>query len=196
MTTLNRAIKWYINGDLPGGRNAMLDGLTANPPQLKPALMQGDTLPLQLYFRQPGLVGADTTALTLAAGYTLYLVGKLASEIDSGAALFAISTWTSPGEGQEYYAGTLNLNTEAIAAAFAASGAGDTLDIAVDIEYRDAGNTERCTYRADVQLFRQVYQGAEVLPTPSATYPFVSPSGYVFEQTIDDNGQLSIRRIS
>lgn len=193
MTTLNRAIKWYINGDLPGGRNALLDGLTANPINLKPSLMQGDALLIQLYFRAPGAVGSPTTAVSLAAGYTLYLVGKVAEDIGSGDVLFNVSDWT---DGSDYYQGTLNLNTAAINAAFAAQSGIDAIDVAVDIEYRDAGNTERVTYRADIQLCRQVYQGTEAAPTPSVVLGLESPSGYVFRLSITDEGVLNIESVS
>ena len=193
MTTLNRAIKWYINGDLPGGRNALLDGLTANPINLKPSLMQGDALLIHLYFRAPGAVGSATTAVSLAAGYTLYLVGKVASAIGTGSVLFNVSDWT---DGEDYYQGTLNLNTAAINAAFAAESGKDAIDVSVDIEYRDAGNTERVTYRADIQLCRQVYQGTEAAPTPSVVLGLESPSGYVFRLSISDEGVLSQERVS
>jgi hypothetical protein len=194
MTTLNRAIKWYINGDLPGGRNALLEGITPNPPNIKPALMQGDQTAIQLYFRKMGAVGVDTTAYTLDAGYTLYLVGKLASALDDGAVLFSVSSWTSPGEGEEHYSGTLNLNTAEIDAAFAATTESDTIDVSVDIEYRDAGNTERVTYRADIQICRQVYQGSEAVPTPNLLNTFESPGGYIFQLSITDDGQIQIVR--
>lgn len=194
MTTLNRAISLYINGDLPGGRNALLEGLTANPPNQKPCLMQGDACPLRVFFRKPGAVGDATTAYTLEEGYTLYLVGKLSAELKTGDVLFSVNAWTSPGEGEEFYSGVLNLSTEELDAAFEAATSG-TLDVAIDIEYRNAGNTERVTYRADVQLCRQGYQGSEPVPTPNVAFALVSPSGYVFSITIDDHGEINKERI-
>jgi len=195
MATLNRAIGWYIDGASSGGRNALLDGVSANPLNLSPSLMQGDKLTVQLYFRAIGSVGADTTALELAAGYTLHLVGKLKDSIGSGAVLFAVSSWTKPESG-DYYYGTLDLNTEALNAAFSSAADEDTLDVSIDIEYRDAGNTERLTFRVEAQIARQVYQGTEATPAPSVSFPLTSPSGYVFSLTIDDDGELSSERVS
>jgi hypothetical protein len=187
MTTLNRAIKWYINGDLPGGRDALLDGVTANPPMLKPALMQGDTCAIKLYFREPGDVGEDTTQYQLAAGYSLALVGKLSGAINTGSVLFSVTSWTVDGES---YAGVLNLDTPALAEAFQAATDEDTLDVSVDIEYRDAANVERLTYRVEIQVCRQVYAGLAAQPY----VPMLSPSGYRWLLAVDDEGGFAITR--
>lgn len=195
MTELARTVSFYINGDLPGGHNALLDGLTANPPNVKPTLMQGDKCLLQLYFRQPGVPGADTTAYELADGFTLRLVGKPADDIKTGSVLCEITAFEQGESEAEYYEGTLDLTTQALIDAFGES-ASDTIDVALDIEYRDAGNTERLTYRADVQICRQVYQGDEATPTPSVSFPLESPGGYVFSVTVSDEGVLSVERVS
>ena len=191
MTTLNRSINLYINGNLPGGRNAILDGQTSNPTNLRPALMQGDKCPIRLYFRSPGDPGEDSTAVDLGQDYSLVLCGKIEASLKNSAELFRVSDWAHVGD---YYEGTLDLTTSALATAMTEENS-DALDVAIDIEYRDIANSVRLTYRADVTVFRQVYDSIGIPPsTLSASY-LQSPDGSNWRLTVDDNGQLAIDKV-
>ena len=197
MPTLTRAIQWYINSKLPGGRNALLDGETSNPPNLAPMIMQGDAFPLQLFFRTPGAeVGSATTAVSLEAGYRLGVVGKLASDLDNDTVLFDCFDW-APTEGSDCYTGMLNLADDRIADAFAASNGQDKLEVAVDIEYANDTNTQRLTYRANIEIGRQVYQGSEPLaPAARSGWMFATPGGEKWLLEIKDGGVLNQTRIA
>jgi hypothetical protein len=193
--TISPAVSLYLDGDLPGGRDAALDGTTGNPPALALALCQADIVSLRVYFRRKGTVGASSTALELAAGYGLVVAGKLASDLDAADPLFLVNSWTLTGTGTDgaYYAGSLNLNTVPIQAAFDAADAGDTLTLAVDVQVTIGGQI--MTYRVAATLYRQGYadSGTAALVTPSVS--LTSPAGYVWQLTIDDNGTLSATRI-
>lgn len=189
MTTLARAVKLYINSDLPGGRNALLDGTTSNEIKQAPSFMQGDRFALRLYFRTP-VFGAASTATDLESDYSLVLSGKLNGTLKTSQELFRVSDWV---KGSDYYEGTLDLATAALDAAMAASD-GDEIDVAMDIEYRDTINSERQTYRANVVVFRQVYSGG-IAPSSLSTSYLQSPDGSTWQLTMDDEGGLAIAKI-
>lgn len=199
MSTLNREINLYIDGDLPGGRNALLSGLTdPGPATERPALMQGDILAVNLYFRRKNSadpVGSVTTALELPAGSVVVLAGKLESDL-SGDALFVASSFASGGSSDTvHYAASLTLNTDAIQTAFEANPTSSSLNVFADVEVQNAGNTERVTFRLHVTLYRQAYQGDEATPVPSPSYRIVSGGGIVFELSVTDDGQLQVERV-
>lgn len=189
MTTLNRAFNLYLNSTLPGGRNALLEGTSSNPPNVIPSFMEGDRFALRLYFRVP-VLGALSTPIDLAANYSLVLSGKLNGSLKTSPELFRTSDWVKGGD---YYEGVLDLNTPAMLAAMATE-TGDDIAVAIDIEYRDQFNQERMTFRADVIVSRQVYAGGMAPSTLATTY-LQSPDGSTWQVTIDDNGQRSVTKV-
>jgi len=194
MAELSRVYSLYINGDKPGGLNALLSGKTSSQIIETPAFMQGDRFALRLFFRKPGATLNDaSTAYELPATFSLVLSGKLATAIKTGSNLILVSTWTKTGTGDDvYYSGSMDMNTAELTAAFETASA-DTLSVYVDIEVRDATNSERTTYRVPVTVYRQVYDG-QMEPSPLG-YPeivMVSPNGSYWKVGVADTGQVEI----
>lgn len=191
MTTLNSNLRLYVNGDSPGGANALLQSQTSgNPVTSRPAWMQGDRVVLCVYFRKPNAdVGEVTTAYALLSGYSLTVCGKLADDVKDGQELFRSFEWVETGSDDDvHYEATLDLETNAINAAFASSSE-DSLDVDIDIEYRDSAGY--CvTYRAQISVTRQVYQGT----SERQAYRIVSPTGVVYLLWVSDDGQLQVER--
>ncbi len=198
MTTLNRSIDLYVNGDLPGGQNALLQSQTSgNPISGRPQWMMGDRFTLNLYFRETGDAGELTTAYTLPDDLSLALVGKDSSALKTGPVLFSASgaDWSKQGaDDAVYYQAVLALDTDAVLAAFAAAST-DTIDVDVDIKFMDGGNTARLTYRVELTLCRTAYIGTEALPVPGVAYRIKSPGGIMFQISVTDDGQFQLTRV-
>jgi hypothetical protein len=148
----------------------------------------GDKFPLRLAFYDLS-AGA---AITLASGFTLAFAGKLSTAINGSTLLFLTTSFTGVTVGSEtHYSGTLDLNTEEIMDAFDAAPTSNELSVVVDVEYRNAANTERVTLRVPCTLLRQVYTDEG---TPGSATPVVrvtQPStGDVYLLTISATGQL------
>lgn len=185
--TLGQVVSLYINGDNPGGDNALLDGKTGNPPSVRPKICVGDKFTLQLFFRKPSsTVGSASTAYSLSASFGL---------VFSGGTYFICNSFSKSGsDDDELYQGTLDLNT---AEALAALASVDTLDVEADLEYQDATNSKRVTYRIPITLCKQTYSGSPG-PTASAANLFrlTSSGGMVWEFIVEDDGTLKNTRIS
>jgi hypothetical protein len=195
MSTISKAYRLVINADLPGGRNSLLKAIDdGNSISETPIWMQGDKCSIRCYFRTPGDPGEPSTSIELDAGFTMVLSGVLKdTPADS---LFTVSAWTKEGEGDVYYLGALDLNTIALNAAFAANADADQLDVLVDIEIRDAGNTEWITYRAEIAIARQAYAG-EMAPSP-VLYPFgnlTAPDGGIWQVGVTNDGQPTFTKV-
>lgn len=148
----------------------------------------GDKFPLRLAFYDL----SSGEAMTLASGFSLVFAGKLASAINGSTLLFLTTSFTGVTvETETHYSGTLDLNTEEIMAAFASEPSLNELNVVIDVEYRNAGNTERVTLRVPCKLLRQVYVDEG---TPNSATPVVrvtQPStGDVYLLTISATGQL------
>lgn len=190
--TLNRRLALYIDGTKPGGPNASLSGKTnnvANPPF---SMMQGDTCDLAVFFRSPSTTSQASDYLELEAGCVIAMAGSG----PDGTILFAVTSFTLSGTGTDdaCYTGSLNLATEAIETALS-NLTGEYLDVDIDVEVRNAGNTERVTFRIPARIYPEIYTVSAPTPTPSLTFGLESPSGYVFQLSITDNGELQIARV-
>lgn len=193
-STLGRTISLYVDGAKYGGLDALLDGKTSAPPSYSPTFMAGDVCTLDVYFRARATDNGVSTAYDLAAGATLVVVGRKST----GDILFSASSFTATGSGSDdsKMTGTLSLATTEIETALTSVEYGSYISIYVDIELRNAGNTERITYRFEAKLYKQVYSG-EVSPSdvvlPAALLE--SPSGYRYQLAVTDDGQLQLTRV-
>lgn len=166
--TWTRRIDYYLDVTKTGGANPLLDGTSSSPLSGTQELMQGDRLPVRLWFRRPAGQGALSTGESLEAGFTIRLAGK--EDVDDTSLLFLSTAFTEGTEGSDkYYEAELNLATTEIADALEEK---DELTALVDIEVRNAGNTSRATFRLEVLVNQQVYTGEESEPTPATPiYP-------------------------
>ena len=193
MGTLARAVSFYIDGAKSGGLNALLDGTTSAMPSLAPALMAGDKCACNLFFRERDSENGASDPMDLPAGSTIVMAARLATA-DSDV-LFVSSDFAG-GEG-ESWDGTIDLNTTPITTAMANVKYGSAVDINIDIEVRDAGDTERLTFRFAAKLYRQIYEGGvapSVVVLPAAILE--SPDGSRWQLSVDDNGQIAAERIA
>lgn len=193
-------VNLFIDYAKPGGVDCLLDGITSMPASERPALMSGDASKLRLYFRTVGAtVDVNSTEQELPAGCTIVVAGKPLSNLSGTQPLFfycsSFSSQTGLG-GDTCYEADIDLTgTDLLNAIEALPNTTRYIPVLVDIEVRNAGNSARSTYQAVLNIYRQVYQGGEVVPTPSVSFPLESPSGYVFSLAIDDNGQLQVTRV-
>jgi hypothetical protein len=196
MSTIAKAYELFINGKLPGGRNALLKSKTdGNAISEKPIWMQGDKCLIHLYFREPGAPGSNSSSLSLDESFSMVLSGSL--QASPATPLFSVSAWTKQGEADVYYEGTLNLGTIPLDAAFAQDSTATELQIPVDIEVRDFGNTIRITYRANISISRQMYAGeaapgAVALPAALLT----SPDGSTWQLGVSDVGEPTFTKVA
>ena len=195
MTTLNRVMELYIDGAKYGGADALLDGKRSSSPNSRPSFMAGDRCGVKLLFRSKPTDLSATSALELDAGATIVMSAKTASGTDL---LFSVSTFAASGsEDDKGYAGTLDLNTAECLAATASLENNASVSIYIDVEVRDAGNTERLTYRVQAYLHKQIYS-SEVAPgtvdLPAAI--LVAPGGSRWQIGVDDNGLLTMTRVT
>lgn len=191
MTTLARQITLVLNGDLPGGANAVLSDLTSGRAAgSRLRWMQGDACPHYVYFRKPAAaIGAAAEIYELAAGYTLVAGAKVHIANYPATSLFEILSFARTVIGDDVcYVGMIDLNTDAIDDALETHA---TVDVDIDYEYRDALNTVRLSYRAEITIVRQAYEGT----APTQTYLISSTPGlFVFRISASDAGQLQITR--
>lgn len=195
MGTLNRQINLFIDSGLPGGAACLLEGRTDSRPNQVPNWMQGDKFTLNVFFRCRAESEA-TTSVELAAGFGLVLCGKARADLASGNVLFLSDTWSRVVAGDDVcYATTVDLGTDNISELFNKADSGDSIEVAVDLEYQGPGNVDRSTFRFMIMLCRQGYQGSEVSPTPSQTYRIASPGGIVYQLSVTDDGRLQLERV-
>ncbi|MCX6996520.1 MAG: hypothetical protein NTV49_05420 [Kiritimatiellaeota bacterium] len=161
----------FLNVAAPGGAACLLEGKTSSTRQVKPSFMQADCFPLNLYFRTPGTLGSNSTAVELAA-LTIVLGAKALDDLDAATLLFSASGFVAIGEGDElHYQAVLDLNTAEIVAAL---GSAKSMTARVNVEVETAGNAQRLTYQFDVTIQAQAY-GGEAAPTPGTPiYPHPS----------------------
>lgn len=186
MSTVNRAYVLVINANLPGGRNSLIKSITdGNPISEKPYLMCGDCVPLHVYFREPGDPGEAPAAAELEAGTVIVMSGSMADSPYTS--LFVAAGFALTGE---YYHATLDLNTPAMRSALESQ---DTVDVAIDIECRNAANTARITYRADVTVCKQVFDSATV---PTSLAVVAAPDGSVWMVGVTNDGQTACTSVA
>lgn len=193
MATLSREIALYIDGAKSGGLDAVLDGTNSTPPNYPPALMSGDKCPLKVYFRQKSTDNTASTYLDLPAGSTLVVAGRTTS----GSLLFASTGFAASGAGTEAscYAGTIDLATAEIEEALTSAAYGSAIAVYVDIEVRNAGNTERLTFRISANLYKQVYDGSSSA-TSIAFGTLTAPDGGVWQLGVDNAGEITKTKVA
>jgi hypothetical protein len=193
MATLSREIALYIDGSKSGGLDAILDGPNSTPPNYPAALMSGDKCPLKVFFRQRATDNGASTFLDLPAGSTLVVAGRTVT----GSLLFASTGFTASGAGTDAscYAGTIDLSTEEIQTALVSTNYGSALSIFIDIEIRNAGDTERLTFRTSARLYKQVYDGSSSV-TSIAYGTMTAPDGGIWQIGVTNDGQPTFTKVA
>lgn len=195
MSTISKAYELFVNGKLPGGRESLLKSLTdGNAISENPVWMQGDKCLVHVYFRDPGLPGASATGMTLDESFSMILSGALPSA--PTVSLFSVLDWTKKGETDVYYEGTIDLDTIPLQSAFSADSAAEELEVRVDIEVRNPGNTTRITYRANVSVSRQIYAGETAPGSVAAPAALLtSPDSSIWQLGVNNDGQPTCIKI-
>jgi hypothetical protein len=162
MTEWARQIEYYVDVDQVGGNYSLLSRKTEDTAPVG-ALMQGDILPVHIYFRQrQASVGVATLPITLPSAATIVISGKKSGSLKTGDPLFAAGAFVETGSGDDlHYVSLLDLSDAAIESAL---GNEEQIDVKVDIEVQPAGSAEPSTFRFNVVLYRQAYDG-ETAPT-------------------------------
>lgn len=190
MANLDILKEIYLDGAKSGGPDCALDGLTSTPAGTPYSFIAGDTYPIKVYFRAKASDGGVSTALTPTAGSTCVVAGKSAG----GSTLLFSATLAVSGD---FYTGTIDLNTDTIATAMSSLQNGQSIDVYVDFEVRNAGVTQILTYRATCKLYKQTYAG-ETAPSSVVTPPaiLVSPDGSRWQLSIDNNGAVNGTKVA
>jgi len=161
MSEIALQLAFYIDADAPGGGRCLLDGLTSSNYRAGIVYgITGDRVPLRLYFRRrSAAAGGASTAAQWPAGSAVVLGGKVEA---AGATLVRCSAFTLVAGDAPYYSGVLSLDTVALRDA-ALEAASDAITLLVDVEVRNAGNTERVTFRFSLTILAQVYSETDAL---------------------------------
>jgi len=189
MADLTIQKKIYLDGNKPGGPDASLDGETSSPPSTPYAFMAGDTYPVIVYFRARAADNGASTALTPVAGSTCVIAGKLATP---DTLLFSAELAILG----ECYAGTLDTNTAEVIAALTSVNRGGSVPVFIDCEVKDAAGTKVLSYRANCNLYQQVYAGET---SPSSVVPptpiILSPDGSRWQIAASNDGELKLTKV-
>lgn len=193
MATLTRGLSLFIDSDKTGGISASLDGKLSSKPSYPPALMAGDRFTVKLFFRQRDAQNGASTFMDLPAGSVVVLAGRGVS----GNQLFVATEFVAAGVGTDNscYSGNLNLGTAEVAYALAQTAYGSSIPIYLDVEVRDAANTERISYRIEATLYKEVYSDTGPIPSTLAASYLLSPDGSNWQLSVADDGVLSVRKV-
>lgn len=154
---------YFISLDAPASSVLIRSATDATPLSSGPTLVHGDVIPVRIYWcREDGLGGAAVTE-DVGDGSIVTLAARFLGVPSSSALLFQVTLdWNGAG----YHEGTLNLNTEAVAAHLLADPPG-AKTITVEAELAD-GATSLLSFQWQSTLTPQVYSdqtAPESLPT-------------------------------
>lgn len=126
-------------------------------------LIAGDKYALRISFRDE----TKALKLSLPSGFDVQFVGRASA---SGDILFLADSFSedTSDTNEYFYAATLDLGTAEISDAFAALSGTDQLEVVVQVECRDSGNTERITLQFSAILFRDYYTSGAPSGSPAA----------------------------
>lgn len=140
-----------------------------------PTLVQGDYLPIRVFFKRQNKTTQVYEAVGIPDGYSLVFAGKT-SDLRSKV-LFSAAGFVASGEGDDLcYVAELNLNTDDLAAEFA-RGNNTEISVRCDLEVQNPGNTRRTTLQVDSRVRKQIYAGEG--PVASADPPYPAPDQLV-----------------
>lgn len=184
-------VVFYIDIEQPGGQNAALYRLTNNAPPQRIALMARNILPVTLEFRTKSTTANESTAAEIPEGWEIVMAGRATAD---GDLLFLVDDLTAPEGDATGWTGTLDLDTEGIAAALAGK---NSLEISIDVMVRKADDSERVTYRIPAIIYRQMYAG-DGEPSSIAAVPpvLVAPNGDRWSVSVTNEGQLELMRLT
>ncbi len=161
-----RSLDLYLNVAAPVGAQLVRSAGSLAALE-RPSWIAGDKFNLRLNLRQPAPGGTGSVAVELEEGDVIAVAG-----VKSGGTtiLFLADDFENiSGETEDpVYEGELNLNTSQLVSAL-----GNDLSMltVVDVEIRNADNTERRTLRFNVTILKQVYAGDAPAPTAIPDYP-------------------------
>ena len=167
-----RPVDVYLDVRKPGAEASLLakNGAAFSGSAAPLKWIAGDAFMLRIFLLDPSTVAyeqVDNPAVLVAAK----------DPADTEHVLFSAQNFSSASEGDAHYVESLlNLNTEdllsAIDSAPARSGAGKSVSVLVDVEFQNANNSLRSTYRFPVQVFEQMYSDGDLDPSPGPpAYP-------------------------
>lgn len=161
-----RSLDLFLNVAAPVGAQLVRSAGNLAAPE-RPNWIAGDKFALRLNLRQPGSGGTGSQAVELEEGDVITFAGVKSGD---DTVLFLASEFEDVSEGDEdpVYEALLNLNTEELGTAL---GDDASMLVVVDVEIRDAANTERRTLRFSVTILQQVYEGDAPAPTAIPDYP-------------------------
>lgn len=171
MTTWERIVAIYLDVDAQGeGSSPLLDGKSSQR-GAAPVFVQGDEIPLQIWFRRKASVGEDSESVDLPENFTIVVAAKPTDDLTGELLFYADVFVEADVDGETVYSGAVDLNTAEIETAL-----GDlaSIPILVDVEIQTAGNAERSTLQFAAVLKRQVYANDDQQPTESTPpYPAI-----------------------
>jgi hypothetical protein len=195
MTVWIKKLALYIDVDSAGkGGTPLLDGKASSRAPSLPVFVQGDKVPLELYFRTVATSALNASAaVEIPAGTAIVLDGKLPSKLADAdsLSLFSSSAFAVAGADDDLcYQTTLDLTDDKIEAAFVAAPTVTSLTVRVDVELQNADNSDRLTFQFDITLKRQVYKGEPVTTGGAPSYYNAEQSDDRFVQIHADGARV------
>lgn len=170
----------YIDTGASLATNILLQPGSPFPLSTRPVFVQGDHFTLRLAFMEvePPETEGDTPTvnfLTLPTDDQIVIAGKPGPNIIYGDKFFKSEGFTkvTEGEGENekvYYEALCNLHTEQIRKWFNEQKTRQ-VEVEVDVEVQNQGNTERITYRFVVILYSEAYTGGNPPVDADPPYP-------------------------
>lgn len=176
---LTRICDLWIDVDRPGGLDCLLDPASSARRTLGVKWVVGDKFLLRIHLRRRAAsVNGVPDPVQIASASTLVFAGAAdvtPAEDSDPAILFSATGFSETIESDDvYYEAILDLDGTSesdLVAAMASVTLDGALDCLVDLEYQEAGNASRLTFRIPVQIIWDVYR-SQGLPPPSVNpYP-------------------------
>lgn len=153
---------FYIDINSAGGTATLLDGVSSSPKGDAEEFVQGDVFACRLFFRLPNTdTSVDAGEVTLPAGSTIVVAAKKVGGLGASSTLFSCTSFVETDGGadeDDYYLGTVDLSGANLQAALDSE---ESIAVKVDIEVRNAANTERLSFQFDATILKQAYKGDE-----------------------------------
>jgi hypothetical protein len=156
----------YLAITAPVGQQLVRGAGNLSPVE-RPIFIFGDKFPVRLLLIQAGDNGVGSTPVLLDPTDIINLAGSIDTSADT--ILFLATGFTNVGDDTNpVYQAVLDLNTEELLAAL---GNDDSLLVNVDVEIKNAANTQRRTLRFQASILQQVFEGDEPPPVSIPDYP-------------------------
>jgi hypothetical protein len=197
----------FDTGAYSAPTRCILGGITSPTANTGWALTAGDQLSLVLYPRTVSPTsGAPTTTARLPVGGSIIVVGKQTTALDAATLLFSATDFAESNDGSGdagnwLYTGTLNLNTEELAAAIPTGVLSIPVMLVLDVIDAE-GNAQR--FLAAITVFNECYAGSEGAPTPAtpefltalqtaALYAQLAPAQGSYRVKTEEDGTVNLQ---